>query len=123
MHVDSWGVAQELVYCRKVQIFAPAFLRGSAKNNLRYVFFANYLGDFLCNGFSGDSDDLCSEVFPEAYILRETSLVLRIVVYSDIDINHKQFSIDPLCHAGSACDQILGCRAGTDTHRDAVSQR
>src|SRR5437868_529362 len=89
MDVYRRSIPEELVDSRKIQIPAPPRLCGPAENYLCNVLFANNLGDFLGHLLARGAYDLGAYVLRKLDVLLQRSLILRAVVYSNVNIDNE----------------------------------
>jgi hypothetical protein len=89
---------------RKVKILSPIGLRRATEDNLSDMLVPHHFGDFFRHMVAFRAQHLCAEALGKPDVLRESPLILRALVSADIYVNHVQFRINTLRHAGGARD-------------------
>src|SRR5581483_1411366 len=119
MHVYRRCISEEFVDRRKVKVFSPTGLRGSAKDNLGDVPFAHEFGDSFRDISARGSNNLGADILCEFHVLFQGPAIGGIVIATDIYIDDEQLRINALRHPRGPGDQVLGSGAGTDLYGDA----
>src|SRR5258708_3754382 len=121
MYVHRWRVTQKLMDRRKIKISFPAPRRGASENNLRDVFLVDKFRERLGHTLPFQAHHGCPNVFREANIRGQGSLVRFARVLTQVGVDDKEFGIHGLRHTRPASDQVLGGRIRADAYRNAFA--
>jgi hypothetical protein len=121
MNFDRRSIAKKSVNCRQIKTALPSRLCGTSEYNLGDVILSYDSGDFLSHLLPLASDQFGAQVLSEPQVLGWATLIPRIIICADINIEDIQLRIDPLRHASRTRNQILCCWTGAYTDRNFFS--
>src|SRR4029077_4114685 len=123
VHVHRRRVAQKLMDRRKIEISFPAPRGGASENNLRDVFLVNKFRERLGHTLPFQPHHGCTNVFREAHIRGQSSLICFAGVLPQVGVDNKEFGIHGLRHTRPASDQILRRGIRADAYGNAFANR
>src|SRR5215475_3659686 len=107
MHIDIWGLVEEVLDGPVIKILLQSADSGSSKDNVSDPLLAHKLGDGMCDAPSFHGEDLRIEIARELHIFIERVLLVLFPVAVCLYVENIQLAAYTLSDACATGDQHL----------------